>query len=128
MSEKILNFCEISGNNINELQNVEKRKKDISRLNLTQICSPKQWKTIATNQLQTEGEYPVYGANGIIGYYKEFNHEKPTVLITCRGATCGNIHISLPKSYINGNAMALDNLNEDVCLKEYLYYIKMEVQ
>ena len=92
------------------------------KIKLIDICSPKQWKTIATNQLLAEGEFPVYGANGIIGYFNEFNHEEPTVLITCRGATCGNIHISLPRSYINGNAMALDNLDEKICLKEYLYY------
>lgn len=94
----------------------------MEKIKLIDICNPKQWKTIATGQLSKQGDFPVYGANGIIGFYKEFNHEDQTVLITCRGATCGNVHISLPKSYINGNAMALDNLDESVCLKEYLYY------
>jgi len=89
---------------------------------LVQICTPKQWKTIPKSQLLENGKFPVYGANGIIGRYNEYNHEKPTVLITCRGATCGNIHITVPKAYINGNAMALDNLNEIICKKEYLYY------
>ena len=79
---------------------------------LLEICNPKQWKTIPKSQLLENGKFPVYGANGIIGRYNEYNHEKPTVLITCRGATCGNIHITVPKAYINGNAMALDNLNE----------------
>ena len=94
----------------------------MDKIKLIDICNPKQWKTIATSQLLDDGKFPVYGANGIIGYYNEFNHEDTTVLITCRGATCGNVHISIPKSYINGNAMALDNLNEKLCLKEYLYY------
>ena len=89
---------------------------------LLEICNPKQWKTIPKSQLLENGKFLVYGANGIIGRYNEYNHEKPTVLITCRGATCGNIHITVPKSYINGNAMALDNLNEIICKKEYLYY------
>lgn len=94
----------------------------MEKVKLIEICNPKQWKTLATGELMTEGEYPVYGANGIIGYYDRYNHEKETVLITCRGATCGNIHISKEKSYINGNAMALDNLREDICLKKYLFY------
>ena len=94
----------------------------MEKVKLIEICNPKQWKTLATGELMNEGEYPVYGANGIIGYYDRYNHEKETVLITCRGATCGNIHISKEKSYINGNAMALDNLREDVCLKKYLFY------
>ena len=68
------------------------------------------------------GKYDVYGANGIIGKYNDYNHTDATVLITCRGATCGNVHLSKPYSYINGNAMALDNLDESKCIKEYLYY------
>ena len=56
--------------------------------------------------------FPVYGANGQIGFYSEYNHEHPTILITCRGATCGRINISGPRSYVNGNAMALDDLDE----------------
>ena len=89
---------------------------------LVDICNPKQWKTIPKSELIEDGEFPVYGANGIIGRYNKYNHEKPTVLITCRGATCGNIHITVPKSYINGNAMSLDDLNESKCKKDYLYY------
>ena len=90
------------------------------KVKLVDISSPKQWKTISTDMLTSDG-YPVYGANGIIGKYKEYTHEIPTVLITCRGATCGNIHISQPFSYINGNAMALDKLSSKVSLR-YLYY------
>lgn len=87
---------------------------------LTEVCSPKQWKTISQAEMLPEG-YPVYGANGIIGYYNEYNHEDPTVLITCRGATCGTLNISKPFSYVNGNAMALDNVIDGVDEK-YLYY------
>ena len=87
---------------------------------LIDICNPKQWKTISTSELEISG-YPVYGANGIIGFYSEYNHEDPTVLITCRGATCGEIHICEPKSYVTGNAMALDDLSDEVDIR-YLYY------
>lgn len=87
---------------------------------LIDICTPKQWKTISTSDLLSNG-YPVYGANGKIGFYNTYTHEHPTVMITCRGATCGTINISEPKSYINGNAMALDNLKDTVHFK-YLYY------
>ena len=89
------------------------------KYNLFDICRPKQWKTIAVKDLKNEG-YPVYGANGIIGFHNEFNHEKETLLIGCRGS-CGEIHISQPKSYINGNAMCLDELSDNILLY-YLYY------
>jgi len=75
---------------------------------LKDMVYPKQWKTISVKDLTPSG-YTVYGANGKIGFYSEYTHENPTIMLTCRGATCGNIHISEPFSYINGNAMALDN-------------------
>jgi type I restriction enzyme S subunit len=67
-----------------------------------------------------EEGFPVYGANGIIGYYSEYNHSKPTVLITCRGATCGTINVCKPQSYVTGNAMALDDLDEEKISLEFL--------
>lgn len=88
---------------------------------LHDICRPKQWKTIAASSLLESG-YPVYGANGKIGFYSKFTHEFPTLMITCRGATCGNVHISEPMSYINGNAMALDDLDRSKVDIKYLYY------
>lgn len=91
---------------------------------LFEICRPKQWKTISSKDLSENG-YPVYGANGIIGFHSEYNHEKPTILITCRGATCGTINVSVPFSYINGNAMALDDLDEHKAYINYIsYYLK----
>jgi len=90
-------------------------------VSLTDLCNPKQWKTISTAELTGSG-YVVYGANGKIGFYDTYTHDQPTVMITCRGATCGNIHISEPFSYINGNAMALDDISEDKIFLRYFYH------
>lgn len=95
----------------------------VEYVKLKAICMPKQWKTIASSMLKDSG-YPVYGANGIIGYYSEYNHDKETILVTCRGATCGSVNICEPFSYINGNAMALDNLDEKIDIKYLYYYLK----
>ena len=92
----------------------------MEKIKLTDICNPKQWKTIPTSELLENG-YPVYGANGIIGYYSEFNHKNPVITVTCRGATCGTINITVPKSYVTGNAMCLDDMRSDIYM-EYLYY------
>ncbi len=92
----------------------------MEKVRLVDICNPKQWKTIPTSELLDEG-YPVYGANGIIGYYSEFNHENPVVAVTCRGATCGSINITVPQAYVTGNAMCLDDVRNDIEI-EYLYY------
>lgn len=89
---------------------------------LTELCRPKQWKVISAAELTNTG-YVVYGANGKIGFYSSYTHETPTLMITCRGATCGNLHVSEPRSYINGNAMALDNLAEQATSTSYLRYM-----
>lgn len=87
--------------------------------NLLKICSPRQWPTISSRELLESG-FPVYGANGRIGFYDSFNHEKPTVLITCRGATCGTINVCESKSYVTGNAMSLDEPDESKTTNEFL--------
>jgi len=79
---------------------------------LESFCRPRQWPTIMKTELTQDG-FPVYGANGVIGFYSEYNHSQPTVLITCRGATCGTINVCEPKSYVTGNAMALDDPDPD---------------
>ena len=84
---------------------------------LGDVCDIYQPNTISTEMLVNNGKYYVYGANGIIGKYNEFNHENSEILLTCRGATCGTINISEPYSWINGNAMVIhrksDSLNFD---------------
>lgn len=88
--------------------------------NLVELCNPKQWKTISNSDL-TETGYRVFGANGFIGYYHEFNHEDETISVTCRGATCGSVNLVPPRTYITGNSMCLDNLSREVS-KFYLFY------
>jgi restriction endonuclease S subunit len=72
---------------------------------LGEVCELYQPKTITGDDLIENGPYLVFGANGVIGRYNQFNHEESEVLITCRGATCGTINKSEPKSWITGNAM-----------------------
>lgn len=90
---------------------------------LGDVCELYQPKTISSKEMVINGEYPVFGANGIIGMFDKYNHEEPQLLITCRGATCGSVNISLPKSWINGNAMVVRPVDKTLNLKfvEYLF-------
>ena len=63
---------------------------------LGDICNLYQPKTISGEMLIADGKYLVYGANGVIGRYNQYNHEESEVLLTCRGATCGSINVSKP--------------------------------
>jgi type I restriction enzyme, S subunit len=88
---------------------------------LGEVCEMYQPKTIGLKDLVSDGQYPVFGANGIIGRYDKFNHEDPQLLITCRGATCGSVNISEPFSWITGNAMVVRPLGAALDLG-YLEY------
>lgn len=89
---------------------------------LGDICEIYQPKTISKKELIQNGAYPVYGANGVIGRYDKFNHEESELLVTCRGATCGSVNISEPKSWITGNAMVVRPISDELD-RRYLEYL-----
>jgi type I restriction enzyme, S subunit len=66
------------------------------------------------------GQYPVYGANGIIGSYHRYNHEESEVLLGCRGS-CGSVNVSAPQSWVTGNAMVIKPRDNRLS-KEFLRY------
>ena len=84
-----------------------------------------QPKTISMKELSDSGDYFVYGANGIIGRYTNYNHENSEVVIACRGATCGAVNVTLPKSWINGNAMVVKPRNDLVCHDYLVAFLKV---
>ena len=52
-----------------------------------------------------EGEYPIYGGNGIRGYSADYNCEGPLLLIGRVGAKCGNIHLVNGKHWVSEHAL-----------------------
>jgi len=93
--------------------------KDWEMKRLGNIVDIKQGKNISILHLKEDG-YPVLGANRLIGYTDSYHYEEPQVLIACRGSTCGIINWSLPKSFVNNNAMALLPKNIE---KKFLFYL-----
>lgn len=89
-------------------------------MRICDIADLYQPKTLSGSDMVENGLYNVYGANGIIGKYNSYNHENRTIAITCRGASCGNFLMTLPKSWITGNAMVVSPHAE--ISQEYLYY------
>jgi type I restriction enzyme S subunit len=83
-----------------------------------------QPKTITTKDLIEDGQYEVYGANGVIGRYNKYNHEESQLLVTCRGATCGAVNVSSPYSWINGNAMVVKPKTNNISLKFTEYFFR----
>ena len=78
-----------------------------NNVHLSEIAQIYQPQTISSTEL-TEDGFLVYGANGIIGKYKDYNHETEQICITCRGNTCGMVNYTKPMSWITGNAMVIN--------------------
>lgn len=65
-------------------------------------------KGLPTKQLSDTG-YPVFGANGQIGFYSEYMYKEPQALMSCRGAYSGTMNKSLPYSYVTSNSLIISS-------------------
>lgn len=80
---------------------------------LDEIFSLKYGKNLSTSMILEKGDYPVYGANGIIGYYNEYNCDKYSVLVTSRGNGSGDVsRTHHPKSFITNNSFIVEPLEQ----------------
>ena len=69
------------------------------------IYSIKYGKNLSTKLISENGEYPVYGANGVIGYYDKANCNEQVVLITSRGNGSGDVLMTYHKdAFITNNS------------------------
>ena len=95
---------------------------------INEICSEfKSGKNIKADSISENGEYPVFGGNGLRGYTASYNHEGLYVLIGRQGALCGNVRSVNGKTYITEHAIAAaGNEKSDTSFLHYLF-IKMNL-
>ena len=74
---------------------------------LKYICSFQSGSNLTSEQLTEEGEFPVYGGNGIRGYYSEYTHDGNYILIGRQGALCGNINHAMSKFWPTEHAVVV---------------------
>lgn len=68
-----------------------------------------------TNKNIIQGNYPVYGGNGITGWHADYIIEDPTIVIGRVGAYCGSIHITRSKSWVTDNGLYVtEYLRDDI--------------
>ncbi len=74
---------------------------------------------------KSDGNIPIYGGNGILGYSNEYNIEKETLIIGRVGAYCGAIYFENNQIWVSDNALfAKPKKDDDI---KYLYYhLKLE--
>ena len=77
-------------------------------------------KGINKKDYQEDGEYPVIGANGIMGYYTNYNIEGFRIL-TGRVGTLGTVRISNEKAWTSDNVLICDPFNKEC--SHYSYFV-----
>ena len=65
--------------------------------------------------------YPVYGANGIIGFSEEANATPGTIIIGRVGSYCGSLYFSNDSCWVTDNAIRANALNGNDA--KFLYYL-----
>lgn len=99
-------------------QNVAHNNKPNISLSECLECSSS---TLQESDVCENGTYPVYGANGIVGYLDNYNTEKEAVYIIKDGSGVGTV------SYVTGKCSATGTLNilqaKEGYSLQYLYYL-----
>jgi restriction endonuclease S subunit len=69
-----------------------------------------------------DGQYEVFGGNGISGFHNSYFIEEKTIVIGRVGEYCGVVHITSPKCWITDNGLYVTNYYKEIKL-EYLSII-----
>lgn len=79
---------------------------------LKYIASLKSGSSIISEQIKEVGNYPVYGGNGLRGYFNAYTHEGEHILIGRQGAYCGNIKYAKNKFWASEHAVVLTSIQK----------------
>jgi type I restriction enzyme, S subunit len=78
---------------------------------LKYVASLKSGEGITSDLIKEIGEYPVYGGNGLRGFFSKYTHEGTYILIGRQGALCGNINYGTGKFWATEHAVVVTILD-----------------
>ncbi|MFZ2842936.1 N-6 DNA methylase [Psychrobacter sp.] len=113
--ESIENYFENASKNIDVEQ-----FKDVT---VQSICELRSGSNLNKSEISSNGAYPVFGGNGVIGYYKEANRFSSSIVVGKVGMYCGNIHLSSKPYWLTSNAISLEVKNETEVFTPYLAHV-----
>jgi type I restriction enzyme S subunit len=76
------------------------------------ICRLQSGNNIVSEQISDSGEFPVFGGNGLRGYFNAYTHEGAFILIGRQGAYCGNIKYANGKFWASEHAIVVSPIME----------------
>jgi len=91
---------------------------------LGDIADFKNGKTI--NFRNSDGEFPVYGGNGVVAFTQRFNSEDETLIVGRVGAFCGNVFYNKTNCWVTDNAII--GKSKEGNSARFLYYLLNQLQ
>ncbi|MGR2996892.1 restriction endonuclease subunit S [Vibrio vulnificus] len=89
------------------------------------------WKTLTLNEIvdfgngkarpKTEGNIPIYGGNGVLGYSGDSNYQDETIIIGRVGAYCGATYFENNPIWVSDNALSAKAKKGFIA--KYAYYV-----
>ena len=94
---------------------------------LGDVVSIKSGDSISVRNNQ-DGKYPIYGGNGINGYYCDNNVETGTIIIGRVGFYCGSVHMTESKAWVTDNAFIVcyKNVFNPIYLSYLLRWLQLD--
>ena len=74
---------------------------------LKRIADLKSGESITAEDIEEDGEFPVFGGNGLRGFTTRYTHEGAYALIGRQGALCGNINYATGKFWASEHAVVV---------------------
>jgi type I restriction enzyme S subunit len=72
---------------------------------LGEVIHVKSGDFLPAKDMAEDGQYPVYGGNGISGYHDRYMFSERKIVLGRVGAYCGVVHYSEPNAWITDNAL-----------------------
>jgi len=88
---------------------------------LKHLCIMQAGRNLISDQIKPSDEYPVYGGNGLRGYFNDFNNDGEYLLVGRQGALCGNVHKVKGRFWATEHAVVTKP--SSLVRTDFLYYL-----
>jgi len=93
---------------------------NLHRVKVGSIAIIRSGKLLQKSKLLSEGPFPVYGGNGIIGYNDKAMEYGDSIIVGKVGALCGNVRYVQGNIWVTNNSLIIKNNSPDKIITSYL--------
>jgi type I restriction enzyme M protein len=100
-------------------------KPEWEMVELGSVCEFEYGKALKEEN-RINGDYPVFGSNGIVGYHNDYIVEAPFIIIGRKGSA-GTVHYSFKNGFPIDTTFFVKLKNENIIKQIFLYYLLLQM-